>query len=262
LKGFILSIISLDCSYFLGKEYKRIKKQASEIVGKYLNDPDDLISFDDFKKEVFFKSEILIPKKNSKRIRVMLLFSNPHPLSVKKGMFLSPNRKNKENLFWPIMNDAGWFSIPKEKRNPEYLCKTFLGGKYQSPFEFVFYCYYLFPTDYPEDIPKIFGKSFFKKVIIPESETCFTNTIKKSKVDAIVTFNKTIFNTVSEDGVNTYINRLNSGKIVYSKLKNFERETRIYLTYPTGWFYHKKYLNLRKRNLERIKSSLCKFADR
>ena len=257
-----MSKISIDCSYSLGKEYKAIKKRASQIVGKYLNDPAKLISFDDFKKEVFFKSERLIPKKNSQRIRVMLLFSNPHPHSVKQGMFLSPNTKNQENLFWPIMNDAAWFSIPKEKRNPEYLCKTFLGGKYQSPFEFIFYCYYLFPTDYPEDIPKIFGKSFFEKVIMPESETCFINTIRKSKVDAIVTFNKTIFNEVAEDRVKIFINRLNSGKIVYSKLKNVERETRIYLTYPTGWRYNKEYLNLRKRNLEKIKLSLCKFADR
>lgn len=227
-----------------------------------MNTSTDLISFDDFKKNVFFKSERLIPKKNSQRIRVMLLFSNPHPLSVKKGMFLSPNANNKENLFWPIMNDAGWFSIPNEKRTPEYLCKAFLGGKYQSPFEFIFYCYYLFPTDYPDHILKIFGTSFFQKVILPESETLFANTIKKSRVDAIVTFNKTIFNAVSEDRVNTFINRLNSGKIVYSKLKNVERETRIYLTYPTGWRYHKKYLNLRKRNLEKIKLSLCKFVDR
>lgn len=246
----------------MGREYKSIKKRASQIVGKYLNDTGKLISFDDFKKKVFFKSERLIPKKNSSKSRVMLLFSNPHPHSVKQGMFLSPNTKNKENLFWPLMNDAGWFSIPKEKRNPGDLCKTFLGGKYQSPFEFIFYCYYLFPTDYPDHISEIFGKSFFKKVIMPESETCFTNTIKKSKVDAIVTFNKTIFNAVSEDKVNTFINRLNSGKIVYSKLKNVERETRIYLTYPTGWRYHKKYLNLRKRNLEKIKLSLCKFVDR
>ncbi len=257
-----MSKVSIDCSYSLGDEYKTIKKRASKIVGKYLNDSADLISFDDFKKKVFFKSERLVPKKNSRRIRVMLLFSNPHPLSVKKGMFLSPNAINKENLFWPIMNDSGWFSIPKEKRNPEYLCKTFLGGKYQSPFEFIFYCYYLFPTDYPEDIPKIFGKSFFKKVIIPESEACFANTIKKSKVDAIVTFNKTIFNEVAEDGVKTFIKRLHSGKIVYSNLKKVEGETRIYLTYPTGWFYHKEYFNLRKRNLKKIKLSLCKFVDR
>lgn len=38
----------------------------------------------------------------------MFLCSNPHPHSVKQGMFLSPNSKGQESLFWQVLRDSGW----------------------------------------------------------------------------------------------------------------------------------------------------------
>jgi hypothetical protein len=95
----------------------------------------------------------------------MLLFSNPHPLSVHHGMFLSPNSKGRENLFWPVMEDAGWLPIEKEYHNPKQLADICLKAKYPGPFELIFYCYYAFPSDFPEDIRRIFGREFYNQVI-------------------------------------------------------------------------------------------------
>jgi hypothetical protein len=148
----------------LGQEYENIKNRATKFVGKYLEDS-NLIAFDDVEKRVTFTSERLVPVNRSKRPPVMLLFSNPHPHSIKQGMFLSPNINNRENLFWPIMRNAGWFSIPETKRNPEDLRDMFLHGKYPGPFELYFYCYYVFPTRYPDHIARIFGKRFFSQII-------------------------------------------------------------------------------------------------
>lgn len=103
-----MSEINFQRSYLLGQEYENIKNRAAKIMGKYFEDS-YLISFDDVEKQVTFTSERLVPVNSSKRLPVMLLFSNPHPHSIKQGMFLSPNINNRENLFWPTMRNAGWF---------------------------------------------------------------------------------------------------------------------------------------------------------
>lgn len=187
-----MSEINFKRSYHLGQEYENIKDRATKIVGKYFEDP-NLISFDDVEKRMTFTSERLVPVNRSKRPLVMLLFSNPHPHSIKQGMFLSANIKNRENLFWPIMRNAGWFSIPEAKRNPEDLRDMFRRVKYPGPFELYFYCYYAFPTRYPAHIPRIFGKRVFDQIIEPNARDEFRSELNKMDAKAVVTFNKGIF---------------------------------------------------------------------
>jgi hypothetical protein len=191
----------------------------------------------------------------------MLLFSNPHPHSIHQGMFLSPNTKGKENLFWPVMKDAGWLSIPKENCNPKQLADICVEAKYQGPFELVFYRYYAFPTNYPEDIKKIFGREYFNQFIEPESKDEFRKTIQAINVDAVVTFNKMIFNLVSEDQIERYINRLVDGELIQSLIKGTDRYVPIFLTFPTGWRYRKQYRELRKASLDTIKTAICRVSN-
>ena len=254
-----MSGINFQRSYNLGQEYENIKDRATKIVGKYFEDS-NLISFDDLEKRVTFTSERLVPVNRSKRPLVMLLFSNPHPHSIKQGMFLSANIKNRENLFWPIMRNAGWFSIPEAKRNPEDLRDMFLRVKYPGPFELYFYCYYAFPTPYPDHIQRIFGKRFFSEIIEPEANAEFRKTVQEIAVEAIVVFNKGIFNLVSEDKIESYLYRLNRGELVQCHINGLEKEIPIFLTYPTGWRYHKEYKTLRKASLEKIKATILKRA--
>ncbi len=254
-----MSGINFQRSYHLGKEYENIKNRATKIVGKYLEDS-NLISFDDVEKRVTFTSERLVPVNRSKRPPVMLLFSNPHPHSIEQGMFLSANINNRENLFWPTMRNAGWFSIPEAKRNPEDLRDMFLQVKYPGPFELYFYCYYVFPTRYPDHIARIFGTGFFSQIIEPQAIAEFRKTVQETTFEAIVVFNKGIFNLASDEKIVRYIAQLNKGDLVQGRIRGFDKDIPIFLTHPTGWRYDKEYKTLRKTSLEKIKSAILKRA--
>ena len=242
--------------YPLYEEYAGIKERAGIFLEKYLGYP-ELMTFNDSNSSVTFSTERLIPAASTNRPRVMLLFSNPHPYSVIQGMFLSPNTKGRENPFWPTMEAAGWLPIPKEDRNPKELADICLKASYEGPFELVFYCYYIFPTDYPEHISKIFGRQYFNQFIKPEAIDEFRKTIQETRVEAVVTFNKGIFNLVSEDHIESYIDRLMKGDLVQSQIEGVDRTIPVFLTFPTGWHYHAEYKKYRKDSLITIKTAIC-----
>jgi len=249
-----MSAINFQRTYLLNVAYESIKERAIQTLGKYLG-YSDLITFNDLDRSVTFSSERLIPAAPTKRPRVMLLFSNPHPHSIHQGMFLSPNTKGRENLFWPVMEDAGWLPIPAELRNPTQLADICLKAEYQGPFELIFYCYYAFPTNYPEDISKIFGKEYFSQFIEPESTDEFKKTVQATSVDAVVTFNKGIFNLVSKDRVESCIDRLMKGELIQSQIKGIEKTIPIFLTFPTGWRYCPR--QFRKASLDTIRTAIA-----
>jgi hypothetical protein len=250
-----LSNINFPRTYPLNQEHENIKERAAQILGNYFYDP-RLISFKDADNSVTFTSERLIPITKN-RPRIMLLFSNPHPHSVQQGMFLSPSTTGQENLFWPVMYDAGWLPIPKADRTPEKLREICLKLDYDGPFEFIFYCYYDFPTNYPEDICKIFGKEYFDREIESKAMAEFRETVQRENVEAVVTFNKGIFNLVANDRVDSYIGRLQGGELIRSRVDGVEPTIPIFLTYPTGWRYRKGYMELRTSSLDAIKTAIC-----
>jgi hypothetical protein len=251
-----MSNINFQRTYQLGEAYESIRERAKHVLGKYWEYP-NLITFNDAERSVTFSTEKLIPSPSTDRLRVMLLFSNPHPHSVHQGMFLSPSTRGQESLFWPVMKDAGWLSIAEENCNPKQLANICVEAKYQGPFELIFYCYYAFPTNYPEEIKKIFGRGYFNQFIEPESKVEFRETIQETTVDAVVTFNKGIFNLVSEDQIERYIDRLIDGELVQSKINDIGRSIPIYLTFPTGWRYRKGYMKFRKASLDTIRTAIC-----
>jgi hypothetical protein len=240
----------------LGEAYDSIEERSIQFLDKYLGNP-DLIKFNDSDRSVTFSTERLIPTASTNRPRVMLLFSNPHPLSVHQGMFLSPNSMGRENLFWSTMEDAGWLAIPKGNRNPKQLADICLKAEYPGHFELIFYCYYAFPTNYPEDISRIFGKEYFRQVIEPEAIVEFRKTIQETSVESVVTFNKGIFNLVSKDPNERYIESLIEGELIQSQIKGNDRYVPIFLTFPTGWRYHVKYIQFRKVSLDTIRTAIC-----
>lgn len=247
--------INFKKTYPLHESYESVKETATSFLNKYLEYP-NLFVFNDTDKSLTFSSERIIPKETSKRCRVMLLLSNPHPHSIYQGMFLSPNTKGNENLFWPTMRDSGWLSFAQGKIIPKQLADLCLNAEYDGPFDLIFYCYYAFPTDFPDHISKIFGKEYFKEIIEPEAKDEFNNTIRDASVEAVVTFNKGIFNLVSNGKIDRYIERLKEGEMVKRRVKNTGINIPIYLTFPTGWRYHKQYRQLRRENLELIKADI------
>jgi hypothetical protein len=250
-----MSSINFPRTYLLNETHEIIKECAAQILGSYVKDP-RLISFNDSDKSVTFTSERLIPI-TKHRPRVMLLFSNPHPHSVQQGMFLSRTTKGQENLFWPVMELAGWLPNPQADRTPEKLRNICLNVEYDGPFEFIFYCYYAFPTNYPEDIQKIFGKEYFDREIEPEAMAEFRQVVQDEKVQAVVTFNKEVFSLVANDRVDRYIHRLQGGELVRSRIAGIGPTIPIFLTYPTSWRYRKGYMLLRTSSLDVIKAAIC-----
>ena len=252
--------INFRKTYPLNEAYESIKERANQVLDKYWGYP-DLIMFNDLDRSVTFSTERLIPTASTNRPRVMLLFSNPHPHSVHQGMFLSRTTKGQENLFWPVMGegdeDAGWLSIAEENRNPRQLADICLKANYQGPFELIFYCYYAFPTDFPEDIRRIFGRTYFSQLIEPEAIEEFTKTIQETSVEAVVTFNKGIFNLVSKDPIERYVERLMDGELIQSQIKGIDSYVPIFLTFPTGWRYRRQYMQLRKDSLDTIRTAIC-----
>lgn len=250
-----MSIINYKRTYPLQEEYESIKGRAGQVLAKYLVYT-DLIKFNDLEKSVTYYTEKLIPLASTSRPRVILLFSNPHPHSIHQGMFLAPNTKGRENTFWPVMEAAGWLPISKGDRNPEKLADICLKANYQGPFELIFYCYYAFPTDFPEDISKIFGKEYFKEFIELEAKDELLKTVLETGAEAIVTFNKVIFNLVAKTQIDCYVENLKEGKLIRGQVKGIDRSVPIFLTYPTGWHYHAEFKKLRKASLDTIRSAI------
>jgi hypothetical protein len=251
-----LANINFQRTYQLGAVYKSIKERAVRVLTKYSDYP-NLITFNDFDGSVTFTTERLIPTASTNRPRIMLLFSNPHPHSIHHGMFLSLNTNGQENPFWPVMRDAGWLSVEKASYSPKQLADICAKAKYRGPFELIFYCYNAFPTDYPEDIKRRFGREYFRQIIEPDANDEFRRTIQETSVEAVVTFNKGIFNLVSRAQIARYVKCLIAGKLIRSQLKGINRVIPIYLTYPTGWRYHSQYRQFRKSSLDTIKIAIC-----
>jgi hypothetical protein len=250
-----MSGVIFQRTYQLGDAFSCIEQRAGLFLDKYPEYP-ELISFNDSDQSVTFSSERLIPSISTNRPRLMLLCSNPHLHSVHQGMFLSPNTKGRENPFWPAMEAAGWLPIPKEDRTPHHLADICLKAGYPGPFEFIFYCYYAFPTNFPEDIAKIFGKEYFNQHIEPEAIKDFGKTIQETSVQAVVTFNKGIFNLVSQDPIDKYIERLLAGDLIHSQVKGVAGNIPIFLTFPTGWRYRKDYMKFRQASLDTIRVAI------
>ena len=76
-------------------------------------------------------------------------------------------------------------------------------------------------------------------------------------MDVVVTFNKGIFNLVSKDQIERYIERLVEGELIQSQIKGIDRYVPIFLTFPTGWRYRKQYREFRKASLDTIKTAIC-----
>jgi hypothetical protein len=248
-----MSSIHFQTTYPLSQQYDAIKSRAPDILGDFYTDT-SIYRFNNQDKTLTFTSERLIPEVCSGRQRVLLLFSNPHPHSIQQGMFLSPSVNGRESFFWTGMLDAGWFRLSETNPAPPRLAKIFLKLEYESPFELLFYCYYSFPTRYPDDITKLFGKDYIKEVIEPEAREGFVKIMQKEAPAAVVTFNKGVFNLVSMEPVGKYIARLKAGEVIQSLVRDVGREVPIYLTYPTGWRYDPEHREYRRKSLEKMKN--------
>lgn len=145
----------------LNDQYDSIKtriKQLDDFINLSI-----ICSFNDEQKSLTFKTEKIHPEiTGDKFTSLMFLFSNPHPLSVKAGLFLSEPRSRS---FWQRLFECNHINPPKiikkaiknwTSSTPEILSDCLLKGEYDSKFRLFFDCLESLPTNQYRDLKKLF----------------------------------------------------------------------------------------------------------
>jgi hypothetical protein len=116
-----------------------------------------VFELDDEQGCVCFQSECLLPDDGSNRTRVLLLFSNAHPLSIKKGMFHTA--ESGVAKLWMDLRTTDLFAGELEILNNSDKLRTHcLYASYSSKFVLGFACYWIFPTFHPKHLKELLGK--------------------------------------------------------------------------------------------------------
>lgn len=219
--------------------------QVKSIIQEKLSEWSDLYSYDDINHQIKYKTEgPLIPEDNSKT-PILILLSNPHPHSVKQGMFLSPNRIERTNPFWDTLRDTRLFNY-----DGKIDATVMIKNEYQSPFRFFMAVLFPFPTEDPKHLIDFFGKQEYIKMIETSKDS-----IKKLIVDYnimnVICFGKTQYDLIkrSYHASDNYISVLKKGECVQDKIW-FSENISVYLTYPTGWRFVKNYNKFKSENLK------------
>lgn len=146
-------------------------RQFHDVRGKIEGEPMfadmmRLCTFDGRSQSVRFQTERIHPPALDGRNSVLLLFSNPHPLSVLTGMFLSEPRSR---VFWRRLFDCQDLEPPAalahaidhwDDRSPAVLTQHLLTGQHGGKLLLHFDCLEALPTNQYADLSKLFrGKS-------------------------------------------------------------------------------------------------------
>jgi len=229
------------------RDYDKVKSTIQENLGEW----SDLYAFDDVNHKIIYKTEgPLVPEDNSKT-PILILLSNPHPHSVKQGMFLSPNRIGRTNPFWDTLRDTGFFNY-----DGNIDATVMITNEYQSPFRFFMAVLFPFPTEDPKHLIDFFGTQEYKKMI-EASKDSIKKLIVDHKIINVICFGKTQYDIIkrSHHASDNYISVLKKGECVQDKIW-FSENISVYLTYPTGWRFVGNHRSLKKESLKMILNSI------
>jgi hypothetical protein len=155
--------ITQEQTFFLGDHFEDIKEiiESQSLFSNLLT----ISTFSEQKKSITFKTERIHPSKFEKNTKpVILLFSNPHPLSVQAGMYLS---EPHSQAFWErlfacecmqpqprlLQSISHW-----SKDTIDILSNCLLRPKYSQEITLFFDCLEPLPTNQYLDLNKIFKK--------------------------------------------------------------------------------------------------------
>lgn len=225
-----------------GNTYPSVKTRVQEMLRPW----SDMFECDDALKEIRYKTEgPLLPEDNGKE-PVLILLSNPHPHSVKQGMFLSPNRMGKENPFWETMRSSGYF-----RQNGSAGAVGMIPNHYESPFRFFMHVLLPFPSEDPGHLKDILGHHEYWKMMADGKES-IKDLIEEHNIKGVICFGKLQYDALSHSiSPQRYTSALNQGKIIQDS-SYFSDNVRICLTYPTGWRFVKDFRRKKANNLRRI----------
>jgi hypothetical protein len=226
----------------IGKDYHLVKFNIQE----KLNEWSDLYVFNDAHNQIKYKTEgPLIPEDNGK-IPILILLSNPHPHSVKQGMFLSPNRIGRENPFWDTLKGTGYFNF-----DGKIDAAVMVKNKYQSPFRFFMAVLLPFPSEDPKDLITILGNYEYDK-IFKIAVTNINNLICTHQIKSVICFGKLQYDSLCQRKCPTnYTSILKQGNIITKYISSLNSYN-LFLTYPTGWRFIKDFNRYKIDSLRQI----------
>jgi hypothetical protein len=221
-----------------------------------LSEWSDLIAFDDLNHSISYETEApLIPQDNSKT-PVLILLSNPHPHSVKQGMYLSPNRSGRENPFWQTLRESGYFDHDDAVDQD-----VMVENNYRSPFRFFMAVLLSFPSEDPSHLKDIFGIYEYEKMLW-EGREDLKELLIQNDIRHVVCFGKLQYDTVStEKTPGQYTSILGQGGMISSRC-TFCDDVVVYLTYPTGWRFVRDHRILKSGRLRNIFEGIARSSIR
>lgn len=196
--------------------------------------------------KIKFYTEKVVPTFQSAKKRVLLLFSNPHPKSVIRGMFHS-NQSVESVNFWKYLAEADLCSFPHSTIDSS-TAEIFINGNYESSFQIFFQCYFTFPTrQSPEELRMLFGDDYYRD-LVEKGRDDLLETIDRFSIDGIICFNQDIFNIVRNSFDTGNTKRLDEGKLVKDYVYD-RRKMPIYYVYPTSWYDPQRHAEIKKNTV-------------
>lgn len=238
----------------LGKYFASIKDKIKTDY-KYFGQK-DLYVFDNDKEMLKYKTEHIHPArlKHPNRIPILFLFSNPHPQSVAKGLFLSEPHSQK---FWLRLFQSKYFCLSKDmpidlikwnEKTPSSLGDLMLNGNYHSDFILYFHCLWPIPTNQVADLKKLFAPIWNE--IKSDGLNDLKTLIKKQGIEHIMTFTGEVYSELTGNephkgrrdavmqAVKVYLKEKNESKYLESlkynhALSRFDNKVNVYLALDT-----------------------------
>ncbi len=164
-------------------------------------------TFNEHEKSITFKTEKIHPRRPPKNTKsVVFLFSNPHPLSVQAGMYLS---EPHSQAFWERIFACKCMQPSKELTDSisqwsnntiETLSTSLLNPTYSDQITLFFDCLESLPTNQYIDLKKIFakkeGKELRKQTLQNPGIEHLHNISKKNNITTWVVFSAEAYRNV------------------------------------------------------------------
>lgn len=204
---------------------------------------------DDATRSVMFQSEQLLPRFDRGRQRILLLFSNAHPESIRNGMFHTAERGIA--ALWKDLSDIGILSGAREVlANADHLRTHCLDVAYPGQFALGLGCYWIFPTFHPDQLHDLFGSSM-EPPGFENPQARLELLLDQWQPTAMVSFNGSVFERLTRESSNGYLSVIRD-RILVAEHRTSQRSYRVFQTYPAGWRFEPEAQRLRRESLRRI----------
>ena len=193
----------------LGDHYDIIRVRI-QTIRKFSN-LCDICSFNNQQRTLTFKTEKIHPNNYSSDTKpVMLLFSNPHPLSVNSGMFLS---EPSSRAFWKRLFSCNCLTPSHQLKKAIYewsddtieiLTQNLLSPTYSDQITLFFDCLEALPTNMNSDLATLFPnigktKGFRKKFLQVSGKEQLDITSEQKDINSWIVFSVEAYRNIVEN---------------------------------------------------------------